>query len=238
MKHILLLISSILSIAGHSQNTLKVEDKNNNDVSKTLVNVAGKSTDFELVYHFYVRNTSGSDEIVKAKRIELDVNCSTEHALCWDLCPPATASCSSTILNNSNTRTITAGNYDDTGVGHLYPKGNSGSSKYRYVFYLDSNPDDSTYVDVNYDVLLTINDKSEEVFTLSPNPANDLLTLKTVNSLKFTVKLVNVLGNVVMNEEIISDKTFDVSQYQRGIYFLTITNDKGEIVKSTKVVLK
>ena len=67
--------------------------------------------------------------------------------------------------------------------------------------------------------------------TLFPNPANDKLTV-TVKE-PSTIKVVNVLGTVVMEEKIHSSKTMNVSDLKNGIYFVTNTST-GRSIKFIK----
>ena len=67
--------------------------------------------------------------------------------------------------------------------------------------------------------------------TLFPNPANDKLTV-TVKE-PSTIKVVNVLGTVVMEEKINSSKTMNVSDLKNGIYFVTNTST-GRSIKFIK----
>jgi len=229
------LITTFFSVA----QTLKVEDKNGNDISKTEVTSSGLADDFEITYHMYVRNTSGSNYVVKAKRIEIDVDCGTEHALCWDVCPPPIISCTSTIAINTTSVTINAGEVDETGVGHLYPNNIQGTSKYRYVFYLESDENDSTYIDVVYNhSALSIKDNKQHSFVISPNPTSNYVNVKVINGRNYTIQLINILGKEMLKQTILSDKSIDVSSFDRGVYFIKITDENGVEVKTSKIVLE
>jgi hypothetical protein len=86
--------------------------------------------------------------------------------------------------------------------------------------------------------LLTINGGTSSLtevnspeITLFPNPVNDKLTV-TVKE-PSTIKVVNVLGTVVMEEKINSSKTMNVSDLKNGIYFVTNTST-GRSIKFIK----
>lgn len=234
-----IIVFLFLPVFTFSQGSLKVEDKGGNDISMSEKYVSGFYDDYEIVYYFYVRNTTLSDLNVKAKRIELDVNCSTEHALCWDVCPPPVESCSKLIENNISVRNILAGEADNTGVGHLYPKDTQGTSKYRYVFYLESDENDSTYIDVLYDhSLLNTKNTDKQVLSISPNPASNFLNIEIADGKNYSLQLINILGKTVMSRGLTSKNYLDVSAFDRGIYFVKITNEKGVEVKTSKIVLE
>ncbi len=75
-------------------------------------------------------------------------------------------------------------------------------------------------------------------FTLSPNPTNDVFTLKSSTDVDATVRIVNSLGQVVdtyVNNTLLSGSTYDVSNYKAGVYFVTIT--EGNKIATKRLVI-
>jgi len=65
-----------------------------------------------------------------------------------------------------------------------------------------------------------------------PNPASDMITVKTLSSVK-TIELYDTLGKLVLTT---NKSTIKVDGFQNGLYLLKIKTDKGQITK--RVVIK
>ena len=82
-----------------------------------------------------------------------------------------------------------------------------------------------------------------ENFAIFPNPTNENLNLKfTIKKAQnIQMKLMKITGGVVYSENLTNfdgdyQKTIDVSQYSKGIYFLSLITEKGTVNK--KIVIK
>jgi hypothetical protein len=64
-------------------------------------------------------------------------------------------------------------------------------------------------------------------FDLYPNPADQVLNIKTEGDFNYSV--MNVNGEVLVNNA--NSKTLDISSFSAGIYFLKLQNNKGVQVK-------
>ncbi|MFT5777117.1 MAG: hypothetical protein ACI837_000048 [Crocinitomicaceae bacterium] len=74
--------------------------------------------------------------------------------------------------------------------------------------------------------------------SVSPNPANSYVTVKTNGVDGATVGMVDVLGNVVMKETFITaSKTINVSNFRNGIYFVTV-EAKGAKTINRKIIVR
>lgn len=69
------------------------------------------------------------------------------------------------------------------------------------------------------------NAKAIHVF---PNPFTDQLSIEAVSG-KLDVKIYNLFGAQLINEEVEGSRVFDLSSFSPGIYMLHIRNDKNEI---------
>ncbi len=70
--------------------------------------------------------------------------------------------------------------------------------------------------------------------SIYPNPASDLVTVKSENAIISTIHIVDVLGNLIYSEKEINSQTkmIDLSAFSNGLYFMKINNG------STKKILK
>lgn len=81
---------------------------------------------------------------------------------------------------------------------------------------------DSIDLEVNF-VLAVAPIKQNATISLSPNPASENVAVSLGSADNGTVRIVDVLGNVVYNETIYSgSKNIDVSNFKNGVYFVII----------------
>jgi hypothetical protein len=68
-------------------------------------------------------------------------------------------------------------------------------------------------------------------FTISPNPVNDYLAIKTTNNNAHFFTIRNVLGKTIKNLSFTKNESIDVSELSSGIYFLQIGNSIQKFIK-------
>ena len=69
-----------------------------------------------------------------------------------------------------------------------------------------------------------------------PNPAKDVVRLSTDNGQQTTVRIYNILGMLIEEIEINSNETeINVSDYNPGIYFISIETENGSVTKKIVV---
>ena len=76
-------------------------------------------------------------------------------------------------------------------------------------------------------------------FNLYPNPATDNITIKLNDypNNNQTIRVIDITGKLLMMEKITSHSTvLDVSQFKKGVYFVTLFSDKGQ--KTRKLVVQ
>ena len=74
----------------------------------------------------------------------------------------------------------------------------------------------------------------ESSFEIYPNPSGDILFINNKMKENFSIQLYNDLGHCVLTSHSVSN--IDVSNYPNGIYFLTIRNNLGTLLK--KIVIQ
>ena len=80
-------------------------------------------------------------------------------------------------------------------------------------------------------------DELTSAFVLYPNPTNGLLNIQNVNHTNGTIQLFSTTGTLVLQTSLTSSNTqLDVTNLNRGVYFLQITNEFGQ--SSTHRVVK
>jgi hypothetical protein len=63
--------------------------------------------------------------------------------------------------------------------------------------------------------------------TVSPNPANDSVSITLDSSMMTSLEIRDAQGRLVMTDNILNSETLDVTDWTQGVYFLTISNDLG-----------
>jgi len=95
------------------------------------------------------------------------------------------------------------------------------------------NEDDLNFFD-NEMFSLGVSDLSIDQISVYPNPTSEKLNIKGDINQSLNVRIYNILGNEIMNEEIDpSSKTIDVSQLQSGVYIMKLDeyNTTFKIIK-------
>ena len=91
---------------------------------------------------------------------------------------------------------------------------------------------------------ITITKNTVNILTLSffneaiyPNPAKDILNIKTENYLNTTISIHNALGQVIYNTKMISsNERLNISKYSKGLYYVILENDKNRSLN--KLIIK
>ena len=70
-----------------------------------------------------------------------------------------------------------------------------------------------------------------------PNPGSKLLNVATENTKYSRLRLLNSLGQLIMDEEFSFNKTIDVSENAEGYYFMEIIGKESLTVRK-KIIIK
>ena len=76
----------------------------------------------------------------------------------------------------------------------------------------------------------------EEETTVYPNPANNLITVKSEGNFTFT--LYDVTGKLILTRKCNTTERVDVSKYTSGMYFYQINSQAASIIKTGKLVVR
>jgi len=76
----------------------------------------------------------------------------------------------------------------------------------------------------------------EEETSVYPNPANNLVTVKSEGNFTFT--LYDVTGKLILTRKCNTSEGIDVSRYTSGMYFYQINSQAASIIKTGKLVIR
>lgn len=242
MKKILLGIS-LFVIASFSilnaQDNIEIRlDGVGADISGTTHTVNLDPSSPELVggiydVHFIVTNLTGSDQQWRISRKKISVPSSWVDQVCWPpLCYNASGDLYVTPNTGGNPAPIIVDGEDTTTTGleaELKPRitpdqAAAGSALYRYYITAAAGGAymDSIDLSVNFTLGLTTI-KQTPVLNISPNPADEYVNISVGSAENASIRIVDVLGNVVYNETISNGtKNIDVSNFKNGVYFVLV----------------
>jgi hypothetical protein len=212
------------------------------DISGTTVQVQVGSSTYEGF--FFGKNLTGTPIEVKVRRVSL---IAPPTAVTEQVCtgpipdPNAIGNCFDIAAGNANWLSPNSYIIDATNKAnievHIDPHGSMGMVHNRYYIEdLSGNKLDS--MDLKIANFASIKDvKPSVTFSVYPNPADDLLTLSVQGSSENTVKIVDVLGNVVMDDKMNTTKKIDVRDLKNGVYILTVYAN-GSLLQTRRVVVR
>jgi hypothetical protein len=190
----------------------------------------------EIIVEMDVTNTSGAAMDVLLQRYEEEMVPGAQSAICWGgLCYPPNVSLSPSATNIGAGQTVLA-----ECQLHYYPNGNPGVSTISYTLFNAANVNDSVYVTVLYDGLMTsieVNYGLEA--NVYPNPANDFVTIDLQGVIKdnSTVELMTLTGAVVATSNISNNKArINTANIAEGLYFYQVKNNQTATVSGRIIV--
>ncbi|MFZ4401817.1 MAG: T9SS type A sorting domain-containing protein, partial [Bacteroidales bacterium] len=116
---------------------------------------------------------------------------------------------------------------------------NTGNYTFGFYSYSDAVQWLTFVDDVKIDISSGIEDNNEQIFTVYPNPSNGEIIIKLSNNNNETniITISNLLGQEIYRTS--TNKKFNnvnLSQYEKGIYLVKISNKNNETVK--KLIIK
>ncbi len=200
----------------------------------TIISVKGNPESGAMVLDaLAVSNLSPADLNVRCACLNIETVPGTENSFLWGLTDkPMTDTSNLALVIRANK---TSGNFK----GNYVPHGNAGTTKVKYVFYNQDNPQDNASVQVHYDFHLAPGmDEPEAAYTLShayPNPANSFVSfVYDFQGAKSKTSLViyDLLGSPVKNIDLTAksgELKIDTSELKDGIYFYSLVMDHKTI---------
>jgi hypothetical protein len=107
-----------------------------------------------------------------------------------------------------------------------------------YCFSVVDNPSNKVCTDVNFtsmSVPVGI-EETETLFSVYPNPANDILHLKQSSQKEGIFMMYDMLGNKIYSDVITTSKSIQLQEFNAGIYFYTFSIN-GKYTEVQKLVI-
>ena len=237
MKRTLLTILTIAGFVGLSFGQIEMSVGASGDISGTQIDYT--SAGAEVVVDVHVDNNTGSSLDLTIQRTRTNETTGWTDYLCWGhstdpfggVCYPASA------LNPWTTATpVTVPDHEAGTIAvHIKPDGENGCTVYRYSV-MDGTTE-LAYLDISVCKSLSVEEITPLSITVAPNPANSYVKVKTNGVDGATVKMMDVLGNVVLKETVMgTSKTINTESFRNGIYFVIVEADGAKSINRKIIV--
>lgn len=225
--------------AGINAQSLQVLDKSGNNISGTVINVWGDTSNVISAY-LDLKNISGSTINTKAKKIENSLQPGAKVTMCF----AGHCYLSNTFVTPYQD-TIEPGGMDTTFIGDYKAYGALGSSIITFVFFRTDNPDDSAYVIVQFNATpVDIQQFTDPVFEISspyPNPATSKISFNYNFPENFSASftLSDITGSIIKeislyNKGLLEIPTDGISD---GMYFYSFYFN-GKMIMTKKLIVQ
>lgn len=223
MKRTLLTILTIAAFAGLSFGQIQMSVGSSGDISGTQIDYT--SAGAEVVVDVHVENNTGASLDLTIQRVRINETTGWTDYICWGhatdpfggVCYPV-----STMNPWTTATAVTIPNHEaGTLAVHISPTGDNGCTVYRYIVMDGSTALDS--LDINVCKTASVEEITPLSISVAPNPANSYIKVKTNGVEGASVKMVDVLGNVVLKETVMgTSKTINTESFRNGIYFVVV----------------
>lgn len=233
-------------ISGISAQSLNFKDSTGTNVNGQNVTVNGTTSKAEYKLALDIENSSSSGMDVTVKRYEVSVTSGTKNFFCWSVCYAAMDAGSQPFFEDFTPVNVPGMGVNDSDfTAYHRPEGQAGVSTYRYVAYDDANPNDSSYVDITFDILVGVEENVREnfEFKIYPNPANSTVNIeydKGYAGKRQDLVIYDLLGKEIFTRKLSPNNgkgiSIPIDHIEPGVYFIGIRSD-GEMIKTEKLII-
>jgi hypothetical protein len=198
---------------------------------------------------FQIKNQTGSAKQWLISRYRVNVPSGWKDGLCWGhstdqfggICYSSTQMASNPWTSSASQGalfTINDGEY-----GKMKPQIDpynftSGQAHYRYYIKEAGSNVNMDSVDLIIDFTASIKPVKDDVtISIVPNPASDYISITANGMDNASLKMVDVLGNIVYRDVMSNTKTIVTSNFKTGVYFVTI-EQAGNKPVSRKIIIR
>jgi len=226
MKKILFSLVILVSLTSLAQSSLSINP------SETYFGLPNETLDAS----FDVTNNSAVDLEVIVTRLIPEAYDSIEgfmSTFCWG------TTCYPPQINvSTNPIIINAGASFDGFKGTISSMPAETELTINYCFSVVDNPSDKACTDVNFTSMsepVGI-EENNALFSVYPNPANDILYLSHTSRKEGVFRMYDMLGNKIYSDVITTSKSIQLEDFNAGIYFYTFSTD-GKFSEVQKLVI-
>jgi len=237
MKRTLLTLLTIAGFTGLSFGQVEMSVGASGDISGTQIDYTSAGS--EVIVDVHVENISGSTADLTIKRERINETSGWTDYLCWGhesdqfggVCYPASAQNPWTTGQSVTVPSDEGG----TIAIHISPVGDNGCTVYRYSVMDGST--ELAYLDISVCKTASVEEITPLTISVAPNPAKSFVKVKTNGVEGATVKMVDVLGNIVLKETVMGpSKTINTDNFRNGVYFVIVEAEGSKPVTRKLIV--
>ena len=238
MKQTLLSLVAMLGISSFMFAQISISYDGNDYTNGEISLPAGSGTiSLDVVF----TNNSGSQKVWTIQRDRVNQQSGWSDYMCWGHeTDPFGGSCySSSQMDQTSWTTPDNVTLEDSEAGKakIYVTTSDpdmGPGTYRYTVVENGQLLD--YVDVTFTKTAEVEELNPTV-SLAPNPASDYIKVSLANADKATVKIIDVLGNVVLkNTSMNATKYINTSSFRNGVYFVIVEAEGVDPINKKVIV--
>lgn len=216
-----------------AQDTISVTE---NQVYKT-VNV-GDTSDDDIAGYVDITNNANETRTFTWERTIVSKPDGWNIAFCdLNLCYAPHVSTESYMQDAGSTNELTLHAYPGGSPGATITDADAGTAEVHVRIYEDGNEtnDETIVFYITLDATSGITELERASLRLYPNPTQHFFKISE-NDLVASVKVMDILGQTKMVETVGSNSTVSVSNLQRGMYLVQMMDDKGDLVKTVRLM--
>jgi hypothetical protein len=242
----LIALSASFPLLAGAQGLLTLTDEDNADVTNGSVTMNIAADMNEYIVHLTATLNGSVNRSVNVKRYEVAYGEGSMNYFCWNECYGAEMGGDVPFWVAPDAQGLQAGT-PFTGFGSYYqPTGSNADAHYRFVWYAVSDPNDSVYVDIFYDVApvgIRENTSLVRSFEAFPNPsANGNVTLSyDLQQAPVGTRLVvyNMLGERALTRTIGAAQgrvVLGTGELSAGVWFAALESN-GRAIATKRLVI-
>ena len=240
---------AVLSIFANAsaQDLVTLYDEEENVVNGTVIFVSSSPSEIRDTVSLATVVVGPADRDVMIRRYEVWPVEGSRNMFCWGVCYTAANSGTHPVWLSPHPETLSEGEYFTGFHAYYEPTDMSGTARFRYVWYDDTNPEgpDSSWVDIDFGGAVGMAERGalDVELEIGPNPTagNDLVLNYTMVDLGqgAEISLFNVLGEKVRRQPLSSAQgrvTITGAGLESGVYFANILRN-GRMLATRRVVI-
>ncbi len=194
---------------------------------------------------FYIVNSTQMAQNWNVTRVKINENPNWSDYICWGPqggfgnCYPASGMTATSWATPSNDAPNVAVGDTAKLSSYITPDYSVSSANeiYRYYVGTDQNPKMDS-VDVRLVFVVGLDEVTPTLsVNIAPNPSNEYFVVSATGTQASSIKVVDVLGNVILSEKMTTaSKKVDVTAFRNGVYFVIIESDEAKPVTKRIVV--
>lgn len=137
---------------------------------------------------------------------------------------------------SGGTWTANCTNCIDVNTGVFSPS-NAGEGIWTITYTANNNCEKTIIDSIEVRSCLSVENEKGNSFQIYPNPSNNIINIKTSNNSNILIQMNDISGKLVFESKMINETTsFNITQFESGIYFIKFINQEGVLIETKKFI--